>query len=302
MKCLVMKRSYWKLLVLLVVLALCVSACGGKRNAPGLPQVKSIKILAIGNSFSVDAMEYLYGILDDVGYEEIVLGNLCIGGCALSTHVSNFQSNSPSYTYCLNTSGKWNLRKSYKPLDALDSEDWDVITMQQASRSSGMPQSFNPHLASLVMLVREHCPNARFAWHMTWAYQSNAVNSVFGLYRNDQMMMYDAIKDAVQTTVMPTGYFTKLIPTGTAIQNLRASFVGDNLTRDGYHLSYDKGRYLAALTYAKALTNCDLTDVSYMPSSCRFSNSEMTAMKEAASNACRRPYEVTPSIYPPDFY
>ena len=297
-----MKRSYWKLLVLLVVLALCVSACGGKRKAPGLPQVKSIKILAIGNSFSVDAMEHLYGILKDVGYEEIVLGNLCIGGCDLSTHVSNFQSNKSSYTYCLNTTGKWQTYKGHKPLDALDSESWDVITLQQASRSSGVPKSYNPCLSSLVVLLRTHCPGARLAWHMTWAYQANATNSVFGVYKNNQMAMYNAISDAVQTAVMPTGYFSRLIPCGTAIQNMRTSFVGDHLTRDGYHLSFDKGRYVAALTYAKALTNCDLTHVSYMPSGSTFTKSEMSAMKEAASNACRKPYSVTPSIYSPDLF
>ena len=288
--------------MLLVVLALCVSACRGRRAVPSIPPPKSIKILAIGNSFSVDAMEHLYGILDDLGYEEIVLGNLCIGGCALSTHVSNFQSDNPNYTYCLNTTGKWQNIKGYKPLDALQSEDWDVITMQQASRSSGVPQSYSPHLASLVMLVREHCPSARLAWHMTWAYQSNTVNSVFGQYKNDQMTMYEAITDAVQTTVMPTGYFTRLIPTGTAIQNLRTSFVGDNLTRDGYHLSYDKGRYVAALTYAKALTNCDLTDITYTPSYMKFTKSELAVMKESASNACRKPYEVTPSLYPAGWF
>ena len=37
---------------------------------------KSIKILAIGNSFSVDAVEYLWDMLDAAGVEEIVIGNL----------------------------------------------------------------------------------------------------------------------------------------------------------------------------------------------------------------------------------
>ena len=36
----------------------------------------SIKILAIGNSFSQDATEYLYGMLKDLGYDNIVIGNI----------------------------------------------------------------------------------------------------------------------------------------------------------------------------------------------------------------------------------
>ena len=37
---------------------------------------KSLKILAVGNSFSVDGMEYLYQIAKNAGVEEIILGNL----------------------------------------------------------------------------------------------------------------------------------------------------------------------------------------------------------------------------------
>lgn len=38
-----------------------------------------------------------------------------------------------------------------------------------------------------------------------------------------------------------------IIPTGTAIQNARTSFVGDHMNRDGYHLDLKIGRYTAAL-------------------------------------------------------
>ena len=41
---------------------------------PTIP--KSIKILAIGNSFSDDATEHLFGILKDAGVEEVIIGNL----------------------------------------------------------------------------------------------------------------------------------------------------------------------------------------------------------------------------------
>ena len=40
------------------------------------------KILAIGNSFSDDAMEHLAEILVGEGYTDFVLGNLYIGGCS----------------------------------------------------------------------------------------------------------------------------------------------------------------------------------------------------------------------------
>lgn len=262
-------------------------------------QVRSIRILAIGNSFSVDAMEYLYGILKDVGYDKITLGNLYIGGCTLETHSGHFQSDNKAYTYYINTSGSWSNTSSYRPIAALDSQKWDIITMQQGSPKSGLPDSFDPYLGNLISIVKNHCPSAELVWHMTWAYQANSTHSGFANYSNDQMTMYDAIVNATRTKILTNSNFSKVIPNGTAVQNMRTSFVGDNLTRDGYHMSYDKGRYLTALTFAKVLTGCDLEDVTYTPSSQTYTAKEILAMKDAVDKACAEPYAVTVSAYPP---
>ena len=60
---------------------------------------KSLKILAIGNSFSIDAMQYLYQIAEDAGVEEIVLGNLFVGGCSLSQHMDHANNDLAAYDY-----------------------------------------------------------------------------------------------------------------------------------------------------------------------------------------------------------
>ena len=106
-----MKNILMKLMALLAVIVLCANSC--EKQVPPTPNPPieqpgeteepednstSIKILAIGNSFSVDAMEYLYGMLVDLGYEEIVLGNLYTAGCTRESHATNFQENSASYT------------------------------------------------------------------------------------------------------------------------------------------------------------------------------------------------------------
>ena len=310
-----MKNIRLKFMALLMVFAVCASACEKQVPPTSYPPIEqpgeteqetpednstTIKILAIGNSFSVDAMEYLYGMLGDLGYEKIVLGNLYIAGCTLETHAANFQNNSASYTYYLNTTGTWNKTASYKPMDALSSEQWDIITMQQGSPKSGQAQTYDTYLASLVTSVMAVCPDSELAWHMTWAYQATSTHSGFANYSNDQMTMYNAILNAVQTKVVPTGWFGKVIPNGTTVQNMRTSFVGDNLTRDGYHMSYDKGRYLTALGYAKALTGRDLDKITYTPSNYTYNEKEILAMKDAVNKAYQTPYAVTASAYPPD--
>jgi hypothetical protein len=43
--------------------------------------------------------------------------------------------------------------------------------------------------------------------------------------------------------------FKYTFPVGTSVQNARTSYAGDTVTRDGFHMNYDLGRYMAALTW-----------------------------------------------------
>ncbi len=276
---------------------------------------KTIRILAIGNSFSVDAMAYLYGILDNLGYRKIVLGDLYEAGCLVEEHASWFASNSAKYTYYHNVTGGYDASKSdssekygwtrttaFAPMEALTETDWDFITMQQGSKYSGMADTYSPYLSNLIQTVRNKCPDAELVWHMTWAYQGDSDHSAFPNYGSDQMTMYNAIVNATRTQVLTLAEIDRVIPNGTAVQNMRTSFVGDNLTRDGYHLSLREGRFLAALTYAKILTGCDLADISYTPEQFEYDDLLVAAIKDAVDKACENPFEVTVSAYSLDAY
>ncbi|MGM9646463.1 MAG: DUF4886 domain-containing protein [Eubacteriales bacterium] len=206
---------------------------------------KSIKILAVGNSFSVDAMQYLWDVMNSAGYTDITLGNLYIGGCSLDTHWSNISQDKAAYTYYKNTSGSWSNSTSSVSA-ALAEEDWDIVTVQQVSQSSGNPSTYG-NLDNILSYLRETEPNAKIYWHMTWAYQGDSTHSGFAYYGNSQVTMYNAILSTVQNTV--SAKVDGVIPSGIAIQKLRATTVGDTLTRDGYHLNYGNGRYTAALTW-----------------------------------------------------
>ena len=91
---------------------------------------ESVKILAIGNSFSDNAMSYLYPILKAFGAEEVVLGNMYIGGCSVATHYNNLSKDSPAYTYRKNdsrsaTAGAFINTNSYKLSTVIVEEEWD---------------------------------------------------------------------------------------------------------------------------------------------------------------------------------
>ena len=258
---------------------------------------KQLRVLAIGNSFSVDSMEYLYKLAADAGIEEIILGNLYIPGAALSTHLTSYQNEMKNYVYYKNTNDQWVAQSSSSLLDGLTDEDWDIITIQQVSGSSGRVETYNQQLEQLIQVVQNHQtnPDARIVWHMTWAYQQNSTHGDFVHYQNNQMTMYEGIVNAVQTRIMNHIDIQFFLPAGTAIQNLRTSYMGDTLTVDGYHLSLNHGRYTAALTWLKTIVDIDLTSIEYMPNGMTLQDLE--AIKEAVENAVKSPFSITPSTY-----
>ena len=92
-----------------------------------------------------------------------------------------------------------------------------------------------------------------------------------------------------------------LIPSGTAIQNARTSYLGDNLNRDGTHLDYAIGRYIAALTFFAAVTDTDISAIEWSPVNVDDAADVDAAARavaiESVINALKKPYEVTQSKY-----
>ncbi len=257
----------------------------------------ALKILTIGNSFSDDTMEYAWQIADSLGVKEIYLGNLYIGGCTLDTHASNAANDSAAYEYRVNSNGTWSTAKSYRMGDAIASCDWDFVSLQQASGSSGVASTYGK-VQQLVDYVRSKLPktaHAKIVWNMTWAYQSTSTHAEFSKYGNSQETMYSKIVEAVQGNILTNRNISAVIPCGTAIQNARTSYLGDSLTRDGYHLTLDTGRYIAGLTLIHALTGLSVENIAYIPSGVVAEDAKIAT--ESAANAVKTPFAVTPSAH-----
>ncbi len=250
---------------------------------------RSIKILAIGNSFSIDAMEYLWHILRAGGVEEVVLGDLFIGGCPVDLHAQNIKDNAHTYIYLKNTDGVWHQTPDQSLTDGLLDEAWNIITLQQASHDSGLPETYAPQ-DEVLDYIKTHRSHARIYWHMTWAYQKDSTHPAFPRYGCDQAAMYQAILNAVQTEVLPRPAYTGIIPSGIVIQNLRATPVGDTVTRDGFHLSLDHGRYAAALTWAQTLCGIDPDVVDWVPHGCEHIRKDLPYIRGAVKDAISHPF------------
>ena len=96
-----------------------------------------LRILAIGNSFSQDAVEqYLYELFAASG-KKVIIGNLYIGGCSLERHYNNINNDAAAYEYRKIVDGQKTNSKGVKISTVLAEEPWDYISLQQASGFSG---------------------------------------------------------------------------------------------------------------------------------------------------------------------
>lgn len=260
---------------------------------------KSLKVLSLGNSFSLDSMEYLYGMLDEYGYTDVTLGILYIGGCSLEKHYNNLTGNVAEYKYYKSTSGKWVITKESIGIDGIKDEEWDIFVLQQASGSSGLADTYEPYITDIIKYVKENCPNkdVEFAWNITWAHQHDSKQSSFANnYGGDQMVMFNGIIDAFNKNVAPHEEFKYIFPVGITVQNARTSYFGDTITRDGYHMNYNIGRYMAALTWFGVLTDTPVDDFTYLPKGRPITESEREVAKESVINALANPLTITQSL------
>lgn len=214
-----------------------------------------MKLLSIGNSFSTDAHRFLHTVAEQ-NLCEIDTANLFIGGCSLRTHWQNVCEDNAYYDYEIN-GNEAETKISIKT--ALQSQKWDVVTLQQASADSGIYSTYQPYLLSLAQLVREYQPQAKLYFHQTWSYENSSEHSGFLNYNRDSRKMFECIVSASEKAAESIG--AQLIPAGTVIQYLRKNTSefdyengGISLCRDTFHLSETYGRYAAAATWFHTLT------------------------------------------------
>ena len=277
-------------------------------------EVKSLKVLTIGNSFSDDAMEYVYKIAKEAGIEYVELGTLRASNASLANHVTNAQNNSAAYMFrywadgatTWQDTGTWN-SGAYTMYDAIKKADWDYIVFQQVSGDSGNASTYDS-LSTLMDYVDTHKtnPNVKYAWQITWSARADYPS---------QIPAFSKILAAVNAKITTNSKISVVIPSGTAIENAKTSYLTPkNIQRDAKHLSYGIGRYIAGLTLVKALTGVSIDNSTYplydteghsltsgtdtQKMGFEFSEEVNKICIESANNAVALPFAVTTSQYP----
>ena len=247
------------------------------------PQEK-IKVLMVGNSFSVQMVSSMPPIANDLGLELDVC-SLYIGGCSLERHWKNvcaLTSMPYSVTRAVTDGTKHKAFMGNIP-SVLASEKWDVVTIQQASHFSWKSETYHPWGDNLVKYIREKAPQARIVVHETWSY--TPWDKRLAKWGIDQNEMYDKLH--VAYGAFAKQYGLEVIPTGTAVQLVRKelpvkyaenSLGGDVVGSakfvetdgkwkpkgDVFHMGSD-GNYLQALVWTAELFGADVTRCGYKP-------------------------------------
>lgn len=213
-----------------------------------------MKVLSIGNSFSADAQRYLHRLAKQAGADMKTV-NLYIGGCPLRTHYLNMLDDVAAYDFQFNGEST-GLKVSMR--EALRSDNWDYITLQQASSQSAWFETYTPYLEAVAEYAKKYCPQAKLLIHQTWAYENGSDKLAGqGAFADDQEMFtaLEAAYNKAAERICADG----IIPAGRAMLALSKTGIGP-VHRDTYHANLGYGRYLLALTWFKYLTGKDITE------------------------------------------
>ena len=240
-----------------------------------------MKILSIGNSYSQDSTRYLHQIAKSDG-EEIKVVNLYIGGCSLATHYKNINSDNRSYEFEINGIPT---RIFVSIREALQSDEWDYVTMQQVSNMGKDYDSFNPYIKALSDYVSFHAPKAKQLLHQTWGYGTED-DRLKGMGYRTSSEMFEKIKETyfkVYEDINAKG----ILPSGATV-NLMHKNGADNIYRDIYsHMSFGLGRFATGLCWYGLLTGKDVLNITYSDFDEAVSDEDYVIAKQAAAAAAK---------------
>ena len=250
-----------------------------------LAHAKTLKVLTIGNSFSICLLKQLPKCAAAMPDCSLDLCSLFIGGCSLERHWNNVEAAATNKTfrpYKVNWSYASVAKKADAPVakavvggkanipEILVADKWDVVTVQQASHLSWVPESYHPFGDNLVSTIRKLAPQAKIMVQQTWSY--TPYDGRLKKWGIDPPTMYAKLRAAYADFARP--YKFEIIPTGDAVQRFRKVMPSpDGITgdpcgqpkgKDKFHLNRE-GEYLQACVWLGALFGCDVTTLAYRP-------------------------------------
>lgn len=212
-----------------------------------------MKVLSIGNALTCDIHQYLPELTKAAG-RELLLSALYIEDACIEDHYRNYEDENDDYIYSTFLPGE---TAAMSPdgialHEAVEDDDWDIITFEQNVALSGLKESYRPYLAELTAYCRLMHPNVKLMLIEPWAYESGCSDKSFQEnYDSDQSEMYKKINECC-IKAADEAETDGIIPIGRAWQITRSTDIGDRLTKDGSHAN-ELGQFLSSCCLYKAV-------------------------------------------------
>ena len=167
--------------------------------AAGAAEKKPLKVLMIGNSFSLSVMKELPNIVDAQDEYALDITSMYIGGCTLERHIKEYESavadpGHRPYSIDRYVTGQGRLKRFKGNLVmALDAQKYDVVTIQEASPKSLFTEGWTQYGDKLVAIVREKQPQAKLLLHQTWSYRIDSDR--LKKWKLSQSEMFDKVRE-----------------------------------------------------------------------------------------------------------
>jgi hypothetical protein len=203
--------------LLLVLTAICMTFA-----ATAAEQTKKLRILMIGNSFSVCVADDLHQIVKKTPDCKLLLTSAYIGGCTLKRHWQCIEKAEKDANYKPYDIRIWDTdqkRSTYRKdnVNNLLKEEWDIISIQQGSSESWNFKFYEPAAGKLIAYIKKHVPKAEIVIQQTWAYRVD--DGRLRRWKISQTEMYEKVSTAYRT--LAEKYKFRVIPTGDAVQLYR---------------------------------------------------------------------------------
>lgn len=220
---------------------------------------KTLKILAVGNSYTCDELSYLPYVMQRVCPDvELTLRILHRGSGTIGDWANNKDATAvggmQNMWWEWKEFPRWN-RKTLGDTATLracvEADDWDIISFQQASEYSTDYSTIESGLTDIVSWLRtEMAYGGRIAWLLNHAWDD--VN----LTPSSTSDAMHANIAATCKSVMNSGLVDLLIPSGTAVQNARHTLLANTKSLLRTSSNNDKHLWEGCAPYAAACAAC----------------------------------------------
>lgn len=249
------------MLAAMLILAVPVVAADSEGN---------VNVLFFGHSFGQDSINYVPELASSAGIGNLRICLFLVGNCSLENHYNKLQGGEGPYTCKVSEPGT----TVYKTSSMLSSEairkyKWDYVVLQTSLENEGRYETVQPWLDKMIAAITEAQKDEfdstpEFCWNLFWPISTLLENKPsnekafyrLSFYEQSSAKAWEAYKKTAERILKETSV-TRIIPTGQAVMDLRASSFNTEdkkqFTRDGYHMSYNYGRYIAACAFYESL-------------------------------------------------